>query len=54
MKLVPNLSKTWRVIYAIVGLALILAPIAFTMSGWERVALPILGVMSIFTGATGW
>ncbi len=54
MKLLPNLSKTWRVIYAIVGLALILAPVAFTLSGWERVALPVLGVLSIVTGFTGW
>jgi hypothetical protein len=54
MKLLPNLSRTWRVIYAIVGLALILAPFVFTLPGWERIVLPILGLMSIFTGATGW
>ena len=54
MKLLPNLSRTWRVIYAIVGLALILAPVVYTFSGWERVALPVLGVLSLVTGATGW
>ncbi len=54
MKLTPNLSSTWRVVYVAFGLAVIAAPFALGASGWERWALPILGFMAIFTGVTGW
>ncbi len=54
MKIAVNLSNTSRVFYVIVGVAISAAPFAFGMEGWIRVLLPILGVVSIAEGATGW
>ena len=54
MKIAVNLSNTSRVFYIIVGVAIAAAPFAFGIEGWTRVVLPILGVVSIAGGATGW
>ncbi len=54
MKIAVNLSNTSRVFYVIVGVAIAAVPFAFYMEGWMRVLMPILGVVSIAGGATGW
>ncbi len=54
MKLKPNLSNAYRILFGLVGLVLIGIPFAFSLEGWIRVLLPVLGALSIATGATGW
>ena len=50
----PNLRPSLRVIWCIAGLALILVGFVAPIGGWLRVALPILGLLTIASGATGW
>ena len=54
MKVEPNISTVWRVACVVGGVARIVGPFLVSLGGWERVVLPILGVLSIATGATGW
>lgn len=54
MKIVPNIGQPMRVGYVVIGLVLIVAPFAMALQGWERVILPVLGGVSIGTGAVGW
>ncbi len=54
MKITPNLGPTFRIVYAVLGLVLIAASFVLPLETWARVALPVLGGISILTGATGW
>lgn len=54
MKITPNLNNTWRAIYIVIGLALAASPSVLNLSKVASIMLPILGVASIFSGATGW
>ena len=54
MKFQPNLSNALRVVYVVIGAALIAGPFLITVGTWERVILPILGLMAVASGATGW
>jgi hypothetical protein len=54
MKVEPNLSTVWRVAFVVVGAALMVGPFLVSLGGWKWVVLPLLGVLSIATGATGW
>ncbi len=54
MKIVQNIGKPMRIGYAVIGFALIVTPFALALHGWERVILPVLGGVSIVTGAIGW
>jgi len=54
MMLTPNLSSTWRITYVILGVGLIAGPFVFGLTGWERIALPVLGAMALITAGTGW
>ena len=53
MKFTANLSNAARVLYLVVGAALVVAPFAFGHEGWVRWVVPILGVGSIAEGAVG-
>jgi hypothetical protein len=53
MKITPNLSKKARMFYVLVGLALAVGPFMAGLEGWLRVAVPILGLVSIAGGASG-
>lgn len=53
MKITPNLGKKMRVLYVSFGLALIVGTFAIGLTGWLRVVVPLVGLASIFSGATG-
>jgi hypothetical protein len=53
MKITPNLNNTWRVTYLVIGLALAVSPLVLSLSKVESIMLPILGAVSLLTGATG-
>ncbi len=50
----PNLSRPMRIGYVVLGVALAASPLAISMEGWMQVVIPLLGVLAIATGATGW
>lgn len=50
----PNLGKPMRVSYVVMGAALLAVPLAGGLDLWMRVAAPIVGLLAIVTGATGW
>ncbi len=54
VKMTPNLGPTFRVVYALLGAVLIAVPFVAGTPGWTRIVVPILGVLSIATAATGW
>ena len=54
MKIVRNIGKPMRIGYTFNGVALIITPFAMALRGWKRVILPVLGGVSIVTGAIGW
>ncbi len=54
MRLEPNMGRTFRVFYVALGVVLIIIPFALTVPSWVRIAVPILGILSIATGLTGW
>ncbi|MDX1439878.1 MAG: hypothetical protein R3284_08255 [Rubricoccaceae bacterium] len=57
MKISPNLGPRHRFLYVVLGVAMIAAPFMFSAlaeHGWIQIVLPILGALSILTGATGW
>ncbi len=54
MKIEPNLSNAYRILYVVMGSVMIAIPFALALGGWIRVVVPILGLLSIATGATGW
>ncbi len=54
MRIIPNIGKSMRIGYVIVGAALLAAPFATAMEGWPRVALPVLGMIAVAVGAVGW
>jgi hypothetical protein len=49
-----NLGKPMRILYVIVGVAVVVTPLAMDMNLWMKIALPALGLLAIITGATGW
>lgn len=54
MKFEPNMSKGYRVYCIVVGVALCAIPFLLTVPTWVEVAVPILGILSLATGAIGW
>ena len=54
MRITPNIGKPMRIGYVVVGAVLISAPFAVAMEPWERLALPILGTVTVVAGALGW
>lgn len=53
MKLKPDLGNKMRVLYVSFGLALVVGTFALGLNGWLRVVVPLVGLASIFGGATG-
>ena len=54
MKVEPNVGKAYRVFCIVVGVALCAIPFLLPLPAWVKVAVPILGIVSIATGLTGW
>ena len=54
MRIVPNIGKPMRVGYVTIGVVMMAAPLAITMEPWQQVALPILGAVTVVSGAVGW
>lgn len=55
MKITPNMGKVSRVFYVVLGLVLVAVPFVWTtMPRWEMIVLPILGAVTIATGAVGY
>ncbi len=54
MRITPNMTPTWRVLYAVLGLGLIVVPFVAPLAGWMRVVLPIFGVLALVAGGSGW
>lgn len=54
VNITPNLGTTFRVLYAVSGAILICIPFVAGTPVWTRVVVPILGVLSIASGAVGW
>ena len=54
MKLEPIVGKAYRVFCIVVGVALCAIPFLLSVPIWVKVVLPILGIVSICTGLTGW
>ena len=54
MALKPNIGPTWRVLYAVFGVAIIIVPFAAAMDVAYRVALPVAGGILLATGLSGW
>ena len=53
MPIKPNIGPTWRALYVVLGVAVIAIPFVASMEGATRIILPILGVASLASGATG-
>ncbi len=54
MRLEPNVGKAYRVFCIVVGVALCAIPFLLSMPTWVIVTVPILGILSVATGLTGW
>lgn len=54
MKLDPNVGKAYRVFCIVVGVALCAIPFLLSAPTWVKVAVPILGILGVATGLTGW
>lgn len=54
MKLEPNVGKAYRVFCLVVGVALCAIPFLLPVPTWVKVAVPILGIVSVGVGLTGW
>ena len=54
MKLEPNVGKAYRVFCIVVGVALCAIPFLLSVPTWVKVAVPILGILGVATGLTGW
>ncbi len=53
MKLEPNVGTAYRVFCIVVGVALCASPFLLSVPTWVKVAVPILGILSVATGLTG-
>ncbi len=49
----PNLAKPMRALYVVFGVALAVSPMLFSLGGWLKVAMPVLGIMSVLGGLSG-
>lgn len=54
MRIEPNIGMGWRVLYVAVGLALVAAPWVMDFGGWEAIAAPLVGVVTVAAGGVGW
>lgn len=51
----PNIGKPLRVSYVVIGLILVLLPLLKQgLDTWVKVAAPVVGLMALITGVTGW
>ena len=53
MNIEANLSKPYRILYVVAGLAMIAVLFSFPMPSWLRVVIAIGGALSILGGACG-
>lgn len=49
----PNIGKPLRTIYVILGILLVLVPLAGSLPTWMRITAPIIGLSALFAGGTG-
>lgn len=54
MKITPNLSMPWRVLYILAGTAVSLSPLLWTMPTATAVLLAVAGAFTVISGAVGW
>ncbi len=54
MPIKPNIGPTWRALYVVLGVVLIVVPFAASLEGAMRVALPIAGGLLLVGGLSGW
>ncbi len=54
MKLKPNVGKAYRVFCVVVGVALCAIPFLASVPTWVKVVVPILAILCVATGLTGW
>ena len=54
MKITPNISVPTRIAYVLVGAVLVAAPFVMGFGDWERIASPIVGGVTLLSGASGW
>lgn len=54
MRFQPNIGPAWRVIYVVVGLALVASPFVMGFGGWAVIAAPIVGGLTAVAGGVGW
>ena len=50
----PNLPKPFRIAYVVIGIVLLAVPLLSSLDAWIRIGAPIVGLMAVVTGATGW
>lgn len=53
IKIVPNINKAIRITYLILGLALVVTPFLVKLPVGTSVMLPVLGLGTIASGASG-
>jgi len=54
MKPQVNMRAGHRIFYVVVGIALLLWPFVADTQGLGRLAAPLLGIVSLISGASGW
>ncbi len=54
MKIEKNVGNAYRILCVVSGVALCTIPFLLSVPTWVKVAVPILGILSIVTGLTGW
>ena len=54
MRIEPNVSMPMRAVYIVAGSVLIAIPFWAGLEGWVRLAVPVLGGVSIVVGLVGW
>ncbi len=52
--LTPNMGLSFRIIYGVLGVAMMAFPFVAPVEGWVRIAVPLLGVLTALAAATGW
>jgi hypothetical protein len=53
MKITPNMSKQRRVLYVVLGLAMVATPLVAPVSSLGAVVLPVTGILAVISGAVG-
>ena len=53
MKITPNIGMPQRILYVVVGAGVAASPLFVTPHGMQAVALAVLGLATVASGATG-